>query len=132
MEYHCKFEHNIGRIQHIYIMIRIGILYIVCCLGTQNVEHNLPGFQGLKFCIQYMDRNPLKPILSSSNSYDGTNVIKLTWSGNQVEYYITPNCLECHQDVNYTRINTRRWYVSGIIHTIIGVLFDVKYRYKQM
>ena len=27
MEYHGKFEHTIGSIQHIYIMIRIGIFY---------------------------------------------------------------------------------------------------------
>ena len=46
----------------------------------------LPNFQGIKFYMQYMDSHPLKPILYPSNSYYGSNVIRLTWSGNQVEY----------------------------------------------
>ena len=85
MEYHVKFEHTIGRIHHISIIIRIGIFYTACCLGTQNVAPTLPGFQGLKCYIQYLDSHPLKPIFYPSNYYDVSNVIRLTWSGNQVE-----------------------------------------------
>ena len=70
MEYHCKFEHNIVRIHHISIMIRIDILYTACCMGTQNVTPTLPGFQGLKCCTQYLDRHPIKSTFYPSNYYD--------------------------------------------------------------
>ena len=62
MEYHGKFEHTLGQIQNIFIMIRIGI----CCTSLlqliQTVTPTLPGFQGLKRCIQYMSSHPHKPI----------------------------------------------------------------------
>ena len=44
MEYHGKFGHNIGRIQHIDLMSRIDICYKSCCLATQTVAPTLPGF----------------------------------------------------------------------------------------
>ena len=56
-----------------------------------------------------------------SNSYDGSNVIRLTWSGNQVEYHTTQNCLECNQDADHARIVNRRRSVSGIMHTLFCV-----------
>ena len=34
MEYHGKFGHTIGRIQHISLMSRIDIFYIAFCLAT--------------------------------------------------------------------------------------------------
>ena len=43
------------------------------------------------------------------------------WSGNQVEYHTTQNCLECHQDADHDIIINIRWSVSGIIHNLIGV-----------
>ena len=85
MEYHSKFEHTIGRIQHISIMIRIGIFYTVCCMGTQNMEPTLPCFQGLKCCIHYLNSHSLKPIFYPYNYYYGSNFIRLVWSGNQFE-----------------------------------------------
>ena len=85
MEYHGKFEHTIGRIQHIYIMIRIDIFYTVFYLGTQNIAPTLPSLQGLKCCIRYLDSHPIKPIFDHSDSYDGSNVISITWSGNKFE-----------------------------------------------
>ena len=132
MEYHGKFEHTIGRIQHIYIMISISIFYTVCYLGNQNVAPTLPCFQGLKWCIHYLDIHPLKPIFYSYNYYYGSNFIRLTWSGNQVEDYTTPNGLVCHQDMNHPIINNIRWYVSGIIHTIIGFLVGWELHIKKM
>ena len=48
MEYHGKFGHNIGRIKHIAIMIRIDFFYKTCHISTQNVAPTLPGFQGIK------------------------------------------------------------------------------------
>ena len=54
MEYHDKFGHNIGRIQHIVIMKQIDIYYTAYHLGTQTVAPNLPYFQGLKICIQFL------------------------------------------------------------------------------
>ena len=71
MEYHGKFGHNLGFIQHIAIMIIIDIFYTACHLGNQTVAPTFPGFQGLKRCIQYMDSHPHKPIFYPSNSYDG-------------------------------------------------------------
>ena len=93
MEYHGKFGHNIGRIQHISIMIRSDICYTACCLGTQTVAPTLPCFQGLKRCFQYTASRPHNLIFYPYNSYDGSNVIKVTCSGDQVEYYKNQNFL---------------------------------------
>ena len=54
------------------------------------------------------------------NSYDGSNVIRLTWRGNQVEDCATKNFLECHQYSNYARIVNIRLLVSVIIYTLLG------------
>ena len=48
MKYHGKFGPNIGRIQHISLMIRPDICYVICLLATQTVAPNNPGFQGIK------------------------------------------------------------------------------------
>ena len=77
-------------------MRRIDLYYETCCLFTQTVAPNPPGFQGIKRCVQYLASNPHKPIFYPSNSYDGPNIIRLTWSGNQVEDHTTKNCLEFH------------------------------------
>ena len=108
IEHHGKFGHTLGRIQHIALISRIDICYATCSLDTQTVAPNLPGFQGIKRCVQYMDSHPHKPIIYPSNSYDESNAISLTWSGNQVEDYTTKNCLECHQDADHVRILNRR------------------------
>ena len=71
MEYHGNFGHTIGRIQQIDIMIRIDICYTDCRLATQTVAPNLPFFQGIKRCIQYLDSHPHKPIFYPSNFYYG-------------------------------------------------------------
>ena len=81
----------------------------------------LPGFQGIKPCVQYLASHLNKTIFHPSNSYDGSNVIRLTWSGNQVEYHTTQIFLECHQDADHAKILNRRRSVSGIIHTLLGV-----------
>ena len=66
------------------LMRIIDICYTACCLSTQTVAPTLPVFQGIKRCIKYLASHPHKPILYPSNNYDGSNVIRLTWSGNQV------------------------------------------------
>ena len=76
-------------------------------------------FRGIKRCVQYLASCPHKPIFYPSNYYDGSNVIRLIWSGNKVEYYTTHNCLECHQ-YSDSRITNRRRSVSDIIHNLIG------------
>ena len=91
-----KFEHTIGRIQHIALMSRIDRCYATCNLATQTVAPTLPGFQGTKRYVQYLYSHPHKPIFYPSNYYDGSNFTKLTWSGNKVEDHTTQNCLECH------------------------------------
>ena len=121
MEYHGKFGHTLGRIQHIAIMSRIYLCYATCRLSTQTVAPALPVFQGIKRCVQYLASRLYKPIFYPSNSYDGSNFIRLTWSGNQVEDHTTKNCLECHQYADHARILNRRRSAFGIIHTLLGV-----------
>ena len=72
------------------------------------MEPTLPRFQGINHCIQYLDSHPHKTIFYPSNYYDGSNVIILTWNGDQVEYHTTLNVLEYHQDVDHHRIFNRR------------------------
>ena len=61
-------------------MSRIDLCYAICRLATQAVAPNLPGFQGIKRCVKYMASQPHKPIFYPYNYYDGSNVIRLTWS----------------------------------------------------
>ena len=121
MEYPGKFGHTIGRIQHISLMSIIDICYATCFIENQTVASNIPCFQGIERCVQYLDSHPHKPIFSPSNSYDGSNIIRLMWSGNQVEDYTTHNCLEFHQYADHAIILNIRRSVSGILHTLIGV-----------
>ena len=67
MEYNGKIGHTPGRIQHIDIISTVYICYTACHLTTQNLAPNLPGFQGIKRCIQYLDSHPHKPIFYPSN-----------------------------------------------------------------
>ena len=71
MEYHGKFGHTLGRIQHIAIIRIIDLFYATCRLETQTVAPALPGFQGIKRCVQYLAIHPHKPLFYPSNSYDG-------------------------------------------------------------
>ena len=121
MEYNGKFGHTLGRIQHIALMIRIDLYYATCNLATQTVAPTLPGFQGIKRYIQYLDINPHKPIFYPFNYYYGSNVIRLTQSGNKFEDHTTQNCLECHQNSDYAIILNIRRSVLGIIHTLLSV-----------
>ena len=131
MEYHGNFGHTLWWIQHIVLMSIILICYTSCCLATQNVAPTLPGFQGIELCIQYMASHPQKPIFYPSNSYDGSNFIRLTWSGNQVEDYTTQNCLVFHQDADHARIISIRRSVSGIICTLLIVAVCCKLQIQQ-
>ena len=121
MDYHGKFGHTLGRIQHISLMNIIQICYEKCCLVTQTVAPTLTGFQVIKRRGQYLAIHPHKLIFYPSNSYDGSNFIWLTRSGNQVEYHTTYNCWECYQYADQSRILNRRSSVSGIIHTLLDV-----------
>ena len=121
MEYHGKFGHKLGRIQHIALINIIDLCYETCLLDTHTVIPTLPGFQGIKRYVQYMASHPHRPIFYPSNYYDGSNFIRLTWSGNQVEYHTSQNCLECHQYVDHAIILKRRRSFLGIIHILLGV-----------
>ena len=72
MQYHGKFGHTLERIQHIALISRIDLCYATCSLATQNVAPTLPGFQGIKQCVQYLASHPCIPIFYPSNSYDGS------------------------------------------------------------
>ena len=126
MEYHGKFGHTLGRIQHIALMSRIDLFYATCSLANQTVAPTLTGFQVIKKCVQYMSSHPHKPIFYPSNYYDGSNVISLTWSGNQVEDHTTQNYLECHQYEDHDRIINKRRSVSVITNNLFGVSFYLK------
>ena len=119
MEYHGKFGHTLGRIQHISLMSIIDHFYATCRLANQNVAPTLPSFQGIKRCVQYLDSLPHKPIFYPYNYYDWSNFIRLTWSGNKVEDHTTHNCLEFHQDPDHARILNIRRSILGIIHTLL-------------
>ena len=84
MEYNENFGHTIGRTQHIVLMSRIDICFATCRLATQNVAPTLPVFQCTKRCVQYLASHPHKLIFYPYDSYDGSNVIRITWSGNKV------------------------------------------------
>ena len=90
-------------------------------MATQTVVPTVTGLQGIKHCSQYLASHPHKPLFYPSNYYDWSNLIRLTWIGNQVEYYTTHIFLECNQGVDCSRIINRRQSVSGIIHTLLGV-----------
>ena len=85
------------------------------------MEHTLPGFQGIKRCIQYLASHPHKPIFYISNYDYGSNVIRLTWSRNKVEEYKTHNCLEYHEYADHDIILNIIWSVSVMIHNLLGV-----------
>ena len=111
MEQHGKFGHNLGQIHKTAIMIRVEICYTACNLGNHM------------WCLLFLYINISKDVLNSLivtptnlfypfNSYGGSNVIRLTWSVNQVEDYTTQNCLECHQYADHARTINRRRLVS--------------------
>ena len=62
MEYNGNFGHNLGRIQHMALISRIDICCETCFLSTQTVAPNIPGFQGINRCVQYLVSHPHKPI----------------------------------------------------------------------
>ena len=121
MECHGNFGHYLGRTQHVDLMSRIDIYYTTYRLATQTVVPNISGFQGNNLCIKYIDSHLYKPIFSPSYYYEGSNYIRLTCNGNQVEYYTTQNCLVYHQYEDNAIILNKRRSVSGIIHTLLGV-----------
>ena len=67
------------------------IYYKTCRMEIQTVSPTLSVFQGINIYIQYVASLPHKPIFYPYHSYDGSNVIILTWSGNQVEDYTNQN-----------------------------------------
>ena len=79
------------------------------------------GLQCLNRCIQYVASQPHKSIFCPYYYYYGSNVIRLTWSGNSVEYYTTQNFIECHEYEDNDRTINRRRSVSGIFHTLLGI-----------
>ena len=62
MEYHGTFGHTLGRIQQISLLSIIDLCYVTCHLANQTMAPTLPGFQGIKHCVQYLASHPHKPI----------------------------------------------------------------------
>ena len=90
-------------------------------LETRKSRCHTLGFQSIKQYIQYLASHTHNDIFYPSNSYYGSNVIIFRWSVNKVEDYTTHNCLELHQDADTDIFLNRRYSVSGIIHTFLGV-----------
>ena len=105
---------------NIDIMSTIDICYTTYHLGTQTVEPDITGFQGHKSFILYLDRYTHKTSYTY-NSYEGSNIIRLTWCENQIKHFTNQNFLYCHQDTDHDIILNRGRLVSGIIHTLIRV-----------
>ena len=95
-EYHGKFYHTIGHIQHNNIMTRIENGYLTCQKATKSVPPTLFGFQGIKRCIHFIADHTNKNIFYTCNDHYGYNVIRLTLSVYQAEEQITNNLSECH------------------------------------
>ena len=53
-------------------MSMIEIFYTALRLEIQTVSPTIPGFQGIKYCIKYLDSHPHKPIFYPSNYYYGS------------------------------------------------------------
>ena len=81
MEHPGNFGYTLGSIPHISLMSIIDICYTACHISTQTMAPTLTVFQCIKRCIQYLVSHTHKPISYPSNSYDGSNVIRLAWSG---------------------------------------------------
>ena len=126
MEYYGKFGHTLGKIQHIALMSISDLCYATCWLATKIMAPTLPGFKGIKLCVKCLASHPHKTISYPSNSYDESNVISITWSGNNVEDHKTHNCLECHQDADHAIIIIRKRLILSIIHNLLGVTICCK------
>ena len=61
MEYHGKFGLNLGHIQHISIMIRIGIFYTAYHMVTKTVVPNLPNSNISSAAFDVWIFTPIKP-----------------------------------------------------------------------
>ena len=121
MEYHGKFGHTIGKIQHIALMSKIEICYTDWRLETQTMTPTLPGIQAINQCIKFLASDSHKRIFYPFNYHDDSNFTRLTWRGNKVEDYTTHNCLEWNKFADHARIINIRWSVSGIMNNFLGV-----------
>ena len=99
-------------------------------MATKTMAPTLPVFQYTKRCVQYLDSRPHKPIFYPYNYHDGSNSIRLTWSGNQVDEHKTQNCLKFHEDADHARIINIRRSFSGILHNLLGVAVYWKVQIK--
>ena len=70
-------------------MSRIELFYKTFILATQTVAHTLNSFQGIKTCVKYLASHPHQPIFNPSKYFVGSNFIRITWIGNQVEDHTT-------------------------------------------
>ena len=75
---------------------------------------------------------PHKPIFYTSNYYDGSNVTRLIWSGNQVEDCTTQNCLEFHQDVYHDIILNIRHFFRALIILFLEFWSSGKYIFNHL
>ena len=72
-------------------MSKIKIRYATCCIVTQTVTPNLPSFQGIKRCVQYLDCHPQHPLGFSVNHTDHIMELVNEWfpAGNLIRIHET-------------------------------------------
>ena len=132
MKCHEQFGDTNWRIQHVSLKSIIDLCYATCPIATQTLTPTLPSYQLIKGCIQYMASHPHNTIFYPSNSYDGSNFIRLTLIVNQVEYHKTQNYLEFHQDADHARIINKNGQFCVLYIIFLVFLSSRKYRFDQL
>ena len=113
-------------------MMIIDLFNATCRLSTQTMAPTLPGSQGIKHCVRYMAIQPHKPIFYTSSYYDGSNVIRLTWSVNQVEYHTTQKHYNVIKMQNMPELSTEdgQFRLLSILYLVF--ISVGKYRFVQI
>ena len=110
----------------------IDLCYATFHLATQTAAPTLPGFQVIKRCVQYLASHPHKPIFYPSNYYDGSNVIRLIWSRNQVEEYTTQNFWNAIKMLITLEFSKEYGQFQVLYILYLAFLTSGKYRFDQL
>ena len=113
-------------------MSRINLCYATYRLDTQTVAPTLPGFQGIKRFVQYLDSHPHKPIFNPSNYYVGSNFTRLKWSGNQVEDHTKKIALNVIKMQIVPELSTEYGQFRVLSILCLVLLYARKYRFNQL
>ena len=132
MEYHGKFGHTLVRIQKIALMSRIDLCYATCSLATQTMAPTLPGFQGIKQCVQHIASHPHKPIfilliLMMYQMSSGLNRVEIR--AKTTQHKIAYNVINMHTVPEFSTEDGQFWVLSILC---LVFLSSGKYRFSQL